>query len=130
MTAWPTNLSYFLVNLVISCRVIISFSFSAPSAPRDVTARLVAPLKVEVRWRSPAVTNGDISHYNVYAIPLRSTVSNSTLQTLQMVAIIPVTFMHGHSNSNGIVLHTRRNHGASRGWCPPLFSVSCIMLTY
>ena len=61
---------------------------AAPTSPRDVSARLVAPLEVEVRWRSPAVTNGDISHYYVYAIPLRSTVSNNTLQTLQMVAMI------------------------------------------
>ena len=62
-----------------------TFAHVAPTSPRDVTARLVAPLEVEVRWRSPAVTNGDISHYTVYAIPLRSTVSNNTLQTLQMV---------------------------------------------
>lgn len=57
----------------------------APTSPRDVTARLVAPLKVEVRWRAPAVTNGDISHYYVYAIPLRSAVSGTTPQTVLMV---------------------------------------------
>ena len=69
------------------CHPMRSNFLSAPSAPRDVSARLVAPLEVEVRWRSPAVTNGDISHYTVFATPLRSTVSNNTLQTLQMVAM-------------------------------------------
>ena len=48
------------------------------------------------------MANGDISHYYVYAIPLRSTVSNNTLQTLQMVAIINVYSyeFHGHYNFN------------------------------
>ena len=71
----------------------------APSPPRDVVARLVAPLTVEVTWRSPAVPSGAISHYIVYAIPLRSAnvvtgeghqqseSSTTPPQTLQMVYI-------------------------------------------
>ena len=32
--------------------------------------RIIRPLLVEVRWRVPAVTNGNIVRYTVYAIPL------------------------------------------------------------
>ena len=76
----------------------------APSPPRDVVARLVSPLTVEVTWRSPAVPNGVISHYIVYAIPLRSasvvtgerrqqSESNTTPpQTIQMVLITLIIF--------------------------------------
>ena len=32
--------------------------------------RIIRPLLVEVRWKVPAVTNGNIVHYTVYAIPL------------------------------------------------------------
>ena len=43
--------------------------FTAPSAPRDVKVRLIAPFLVEVSWRAPALPNGVITHYTVYAIP-------------------------------------------------------------
>lgn len=42
----------------------------APSEPRDVRVRLVTPLIVEVSWREPAVPNGHILHFTVYAIPI------------------------------------------------------------
>ena len=45
----------------------------APSAPRDVTVRVIRPLLVEVSWKVPVVTNGNIIRYIVYAIPLVST---------------------------------------------------------
>ena len=78
-----------MVSTISSISIILNIHTVsiAPTSPRDVTARLVAPLKVEVRWRSPAVTNGDISHYYIYAIPLRSALSNSTRQTLKMVTL-------------------------------------------
>ena len=40
----------------------------APSEPRDVSVRLVTPLTVEVSWREPAVPNGQIVLYTVYAV--------------------------------------------------------------
>ena len=43
---------------------------TGPSAPRDVTVRLITPQLVEVRWRRPAVSNGQIIHYTVYAISI------------------------------------------------------------
>ncbi len=39
----------------------------APSAPRDVTARLVNTPVVEIRWREPASINGIVTYYIVYA---------------------------------------------------------------
>lgn len=39
----------------------------APSAPRDVRARLVETPVVEVRWREPTSPNGIIVYYTVYA---------------------------------------------------------------
>lgn len=68
----------------------------APSSPRDVSVRVIRPLLVEVSWKVPAVTNGIIVHYIVYAIPLvftepaparkRRQAEPSTLpQTLKMV---------------------------------------------
>ena len=32
--------------------------------------KIIRPLLVEVRWKVPAVTNGNIARYTVYAIPL------------------------------------------------------------
>ena len=69
------------------------FEFAAPSPPRDVTVRLVTPRVAEVTWRTPAVTNGIISRYIVYAIPLGSTtqavpLAVTTPQTIQTVSTI------------------------------------------
>ena len=54
--------------------------------------RLVTPRVAEVRWRAPAVTNGHIIKYIVYAIPLggatrqrRQDVAVTTPQTIRMV---------------------------------------------
>ena len=77
--------SYIVSDSVLGCL--------APSPPRDVTVRLVAPTLAEVRWRTPAVSNGNITHYTVYAIPLRSielaaerqTEPIATTSTIQMV---------------------------------------------
>ena len=44
--------------------------YVAPSQPRDVKVSLVTPLIVEINWREPAVPNGHIIHYTVYAIPI------------------------------------------------------------
>ena len=41
----------------------------APSAPRDIRVRQVRPLMVEVSWRPPAMSNGIITHYTIYAKP-------------------------------------------------------------
>lgn len=43
---------------------------TGPSAPRNVTVRIIRPLLVEIRWRAPAVSNGQIIRYTVYAIPI------------------------------------------------------------
>ena len=51
---------------------IFLFPTPAPSAPRDVSARLVSGLDVEVTWRAPAIPNGQIIHYTVYGIPIVS----------------------------------------------------------
>lgn len=58
-TLWPAN----EWNLTIIINTL------APTAPRDVKVRLVAPFLAEVRWRVPALSNGVITHYTVYAIP-------------------------------------------------------------
>ena len=72
----------------------ILFIHLAPSSPRDVTARLVAPLQVEVKWRPPAAPNGDISHYYVYAIPLASSNTNNNPETIKMVQAKETIFIH------------------------------------
>ena len=46
--------------------------FTAPSPPRNVTAKLIAPGTVEVRWSVPAISNGVIIRFTVYAIPMRA----------------------------------------------------------
>lgn len=46
--------------------------FIAPSPPQNVTANLVAPGIVEVRWTAPMMSNGVITHFTVYAIPVRT----------------------------------------------------------
>ena len=61
----------------------IVIEFTAPSAPCDVTVRLVTPRVAEVSWRMPAVTNGVINRYIVYAIPL----GGATRQRRQALAI-------------------------------------------
>ena len=48
------------------------FHFTAPSPPRNVTAKLIAPGTVEVRWSVPARSNGVIIRFTVYAIPMRT----------------------------------------------------------
>lgn len=45
---------------------------TAPSPPRDVSVRMVTPTIAEVSWREPAVPNGVVTQYTVYAIPLGS----------------------------------------------------------
>ena len=49
---------------------IIIHTTTAPSTPRNVVARLVRPLLVEVSWLRPSVTNGVIVQYKVYATPV------------------------------------------------------------
>ena len=63
---WKKAVSAYLLWLSLRIRV-------APLAPRDVTVRVILPLLVEVNWKVPAVTNGNIARYTVYAIPLVST---------------------------------------------------------
>ena len=74
------------------CMYVYTDLNSAPSAPRDITVRLVTPRVAEVRWRAPAVTNGHIIKYIVYAIPLggatrqrRQDVAATTPQTIRVV---------------------------------------------
>ena len=68
--------------------------FTAPSPPRNVSAKLITPDTVEVRWNIPAVLNGVIIRFTVYAIPVRA--NGPTLrgkrqatspQTIQKVAM-------------------------------------------
>ena len=60
MDSWPIS--------SLSPSIITTHSL-APSAPRDVSARLITPFLVEVSWRAPAIPNGVITHYTVYAVP-------------------------------------------------------------
>ena len=60
---------------------------TGPSAPRDVTVRLITPLLVEIRWRRPAVSNGQIIRYTVYAIPI--TVSGPAISKRQAAPNLP-----------------------------------------
>ena len=48
------------------------FEFTAPSPPRNVTAKLIAPGIIEVRWSVPMMSNGVINHFTVYAIPMQT----------------------------------------------------------
>ena len=66
--------------------------FTGPSPPRNVTAKLIAPGTVEVRWRVPALSNGVIIRFTVYAIPVRANGAtrgkrqiDDTPQTIQTV---------------------------------------------
>lgn len=43
---------------------------SAPSPPRSVSVRIVAPYVVEVSWREPAEPNGIVRNYTVYVTPV------------------------------------------------------------
>ena len=77
------------------------FEFTAPSAPRDVTVRLMTPRVAEVSWRMPAVTNGVINRYIVYAIPLggttrqrRQALAITTPQTVQTVYYKQIQYRH------------------------------------
>ena len=54
---------------IVHSEVTSFFSNVAPSSPRDVRVRQIRPLLVEVSWRAPAISNGVITHYTVYAIP-------------------------------------------------------------
>ena len=60
---------------------------TGPSAPRDVTVRLITPQLVEVRWRAPAVSNGQIIRYTVYAIPIA--VSGPAISKRQAASNLP-----------------------------------------
>ena len=44
--------------------------FTGPSAPRNITVRLVTPLLVEIRWSIPALSNGQIIRFTVYGFPI------------------------------------------------------------
>ena len=79
---------------------------TGPSAPRNVTVRLIAPLLVEIRWRQPAVSNGQIIHYTVYAIPIvvpaitkRQAASNPPNGTIKQVCL------HMHVYTDFILEH-------------------------
>ena len=61
--------------------------FTGPSAPRGVTVRLITPRLVEVRWRAPAVSNGQIIRYTVYAIPIA--VSGRAISKRQAASNLP-----------------------------------------
>lgn len=65
----------------------------APAAPDDVTARLVTPTLVEVRWGAPATDYENILHYNVYAIPLESLITqpNSVIRPREVAPTVPNT---------------------------------------
>ena len=52
---------------------------AAPSPPRAVNLRPVAPSTVEVSWTAPANPNGDIIFYTVYATHLGSCGTESPL---------------------------------------------------
>lgn len=56
------------VNII----AMYAYHSAAPSPPRAVGARLVAPYTVEVSWTAPANPNGDIVFYTVYATQLSS----------------------------------------------------------
>ena len=60
---------------------------TGPSAPRNVTVRLVTPRLVEIRWRRPAVSNGQIIRYTAYAIPIA--VSGSAISKRQAASNLP-----------------------------------------
>ena len=60
----------------------------APSAPRDVRARLITPSLAEVSWRTPAVPNGVITHYTVYALPQ---LSHEETRSKRQTATLPRT---------------------------------------
>ena len=60
----------------------------APSAPRDVRARLITPSLAEVSWRAPALPNGVITHYTVYAVPQ---LSHEETRSKRQAATLPRT---------------------------------------
>ena len=60
----------------------------APSAPRDVRARLITPSLAEVSWRTPAVPNGVITFYTVYAVPQ---LSHEETRSKRQAATLPRT---------------------------------------
>ena len=60
---------------------------AAPSPPQSVSAVLIKPLLVEVRWRRPALPNGNISHYIVYTILLTPQGAESTEQLKLLVSV-------------------------------------------
>ena len=61
--------------------------FTGPSAPRDVTVCLITPRLVEVKWRAPALSNGQIIRYTVYAIPIA--VSGPAISKRQAASNLP-----------------------------------------
>lgn len=70
----------------------------APSPPRNVSVRLVKPMTVEIRWRTPALPNGNISQYTVYAVPFTS--GDDGAETLKTVIIY-----YSIPNNNSLYFH-------------------------
>lgn len=69
----------------------------APSAPRNVTARLVKPLLAKVSWRVPTTPNGIITHYTVYATPhVAFDVKRRKRQTAHLPEMIRKVCTEGH----------------------------------
>ena len=68
-------------SLVSQLALIYTYvCLTAPSPPRDVTVRQVGPLMVEVQWRPPAMSYGNVTHYTVYAIPVLPSGNESDFQ--------------------------------------------------
>ena len=84
--------------MFIKCYLHVNkLSSTAPSAPRDIRLRQVRPLMVEVSWRPPALSNGIITHYTVYAEPrlnsysyeaTRSREQTNTSESLQTIKTV------------------------------------------
>ena len=67
----PCNYNnHYIIDSSSLCHIFLIFT--APSPPRNVSAKLIAPGTVEVRWSVPAVSNGVIIRFTVYAIPVRA----------------------------------------------------------
>ena len=56
---------------------------TAPSAPRNVTVRIVTPVIVEVKWKAPAAPLGVIVLYTVYVTPLNTGIDQPTRKKRQ-----------------------------------------------
>ena len=79
------GMSFFLLR-------INPFISTAPQPPQEVTARLVTPVVIEVRWgRPPTPTfRAQLILYTVYAIPFSSQISPSPRGKRQVDASNPL----------------------------------------